>query len=349
MKYLYVQINNDYSGSAYAIDAIIKAHNLKEIYVMTDFTNDGFINKDEYQNKLNVNYSFKGKGIKTIIQLLKYYFLSSFKLIKLFISKEIDVVYINTILPFNSSILGKFFKKKVIYHIHEFYVKPSIFIKLCLLVMRLTADKIIYVSQFTKKVYFKNYSALKQIEWEMQYTPIRFETTTSESINYSKKYSGPIIMICSPKKYKGVEIFVSLAKLNPNNIFHLYLSGKYFFKTDLPSNLEIIIKYDDIKSALFNASVCLNLSQQPYWVETFGLTIWEALSQGTPVIVPDIGGPLEIVEDNCGIICNTRNLKEINEALKKILDDELSYVNYSKSSILRSNYLKKINFIKQIK
>ena len=70
-----------------------------------------------------------------------------------------------------------------------------------------------------------------------------------------------------------------------------------------PLTLKVFVNtHCDIQRVLLSkASVCLNLSQQPDWVETFGLTIWEALTQGTPVIVPDVGGPLEIIDNKCGI------------------------------------------------
>jgi glycosyltransferase involved in cell wall biosynthesis len=41
----------------------------------------------------------------------------------------------------------------------------------------------------------------------------------------------------------------------------------------------------------------LNLSRIDEWIETFGLTILEALAFGIPVIVPPVGGPSEIVFD----------------------------------------------------
>jgi glycosyltransferase involved in cell wall biosynthesis len=45
------------------------------------------------------------------------------------------------------------------------------------------------------------------------------------------------------------------------------------------------------------AGVVLNLSHPELWVETFGLTLLEALSFGVPVIAPEVGGPTELVDD----------------------------------------------------
>ena len=42
MKYLYVHINNDFSGSTYAMKAIIDRHQLKDYFLMTDFKRMAF-------------------------------------------------------------------------------------------------------------------------------------------------------------------------------------------------------------------------------------------------------------------------------------------------------------------
>ena len=92
----------------------------------------------------------------------------------------------------------------------------------------------------------------------------------------------------------------------------------------------------------------MNLSQKPDWIETFGLTVWEALTQGTPVIVPNIGGVLEIIDETCGISCDTRNLDQIIEAVKKITINQDIYLDYSKSAVKRSIILNSLNKIRKL-
>ena len=349
MKYLYVHINNDFSGSTYAMKAIIDRHQLKDYFLMTDFNKDGFLEGHNSKTFLNVPYSFLGRGIKTIIQIIRYSLLSTFTLLKLFFNSKIDVVYVNTILPWTSSLIGKLFGKKIIYHVHEFYVQPSILVKFYLWIMKITADEIVYVSEYTKNSYVEYNHDFLKICHSIQFTPVRFSNVNFEDINISNKFSGPIVMVSAAKKYKGVEIFLSLSKKYPDKSFKLYINDKYKFSNNVPSNLKVFIKYPDIQNALSNASICLNLSQQPDWVETFGLTIWEALTQGTPVIVPDIGGPLEIIDNKCGISCDTRDINTVSKAIEKILCNESIYIEYSKSSILRSISLENKNRIVKVK
>lgn len=347
-NYLYVHINNDYSGSTYAMKAIIEIHGLRSFYLITDFKSDGFLKSNDYKNTISVPYTFMGKGIKTIFQILRYSFLSSFKMVFSANLSRTDVIYVNTILPWTAALIGRLFNKKVIYHVHEYYVNPSLLVKFYLWMMTRTADELIFVSLFTKEKYLKKYPKLKKIDCSVKFTPVRFETVKFEDLNVTVKFKGPIVLICSPKKYKGVEVFLQLAKTFPNKTFELYLSGEYSFKSSLPINLRVLIKHQDIRSVLKKASICLNLSQQPDWVETFGLTIWEGLTQGTPVIVPDIGGPLEIVDKVCGISCDTRDIKQVINGVSKILEDKSIYSKYCQAALNRSISLGQINNILKI-
>ena len=56
------------------------------------------------------------------------------------------------------------------------------------------------------------------------------------------------------------------------------------------------------------------------WINNLGKFI-----SGNPVIVPDIGGPLEIIDNDCGISCDTRDIEQVINGISKILQDELNY------------------------
>ena len=156
-NYLYVHINNDYSGSTYAMKAIIESHGLRSFYLITDFKSDGFLKSNDYKNTINVPYTFMGKGIRTIYQILRYSFLSVFKIVLSSNLSRTDVIYVNTILPWTAAVIGRLAKKKVIYHVHEYYLNPSLLVKFYLLIMTRTADELVFVSNFeyliTKIIY----------------------------------------------------------------------------------------------------------------------------------------------------------------------------------------------------
>lgn len=70
----------------------------------------------------------------------------------------------------------------------------------------------------------------------------------------------------------------------------------------------------------------LNLSRPDAWVETFGLTVIEAMAYGIPVIVPPVGGIAELVENGInGYKADSRNVNHVSHLLKEILDENALY------------------------
>src|SRR5690606_20745125 len=105
--------------------------------------------------------------------------------------------------------------------------------------------------------------------------------------------------------YKGVKEFIDIAKKCESHgiSFTLILNAEmneirnYFSDLELPSNIILKSKQSNVHSFYAKAGLVLNLSRPDQWVETFGLTIIEAMAYGIPVIVPPVGGPTEIVRD----------------------------------------------------
>jgi len=340
MRILYVQINNDYSGSSYALKSIIESHNVAKKVLMTSYESQGFLTDCEVSESIDIPYKFKGMSLATICDLFRNWSKGAKAFIREHKQNPFDIVYLNAISPWHIAIPAKILGVKVIYHVHEFYAKPNFLIKFYLYVMRITANKLIYVSEFCRSQYSLLNAARKGIGEEIQFTPIRYKTREENDLDVTQKLNGPIIMICSPKKYKGVEKFMDLARVLPNRKFKLFISQRYEFKTDLPRNVEILLGKTELQQELFDASLLLNLSQSPDWIETFGLTIWESLSQGTPVIVPDIGGPVEIVNVSCGKSVDVRNIELVVSAINEIFVDYGRYSAFCSESLKQSQYLK---------
>lgn len=99
------------------------------------------------------------------------------------------------------------------------------------------------------------------------------------------------------------ELIGLISKLKLENV--IYLMGK------IPNN--------KVPEALANFDIFCALSQR----ESFGVSIVEAMAMEKPVVVSDVDGFKEVVEDGItGIIVDRKNVSQCKEALKKLILDE---------------------------
>ncbi|WP_372238201.1 glycosyltransferase [Pseudomonas sp. R11-23-07] len=85
------------------------------------------------------------------------------------------------------------------------------------------------------------------------------------------------------------------------------------------------------------ASILLSLSKPDECVETFGLTILEGLSFGIPCIVPPVGGPVELVSDDCeGYLMTSNRVEEISAKLVALQKDSDTCYRLSAAAKIKS-------------
>ena len=89
--------------------------------------------------------------------------------------------------------------------------------------------------------------------------------------------------------------------------------------------------------------------------EPFGITLIESASCGLPVIAPNDGGPLDIINNcECGLLVDTTDSKELASAIKQIITDNEKWKQYSRAGIMniRKHYTWKShakNYVNEIK
>ncbi len=76
--------------------------------------------------------------------------------------------------------------------------------------------------------------------------------------------------------------------------------------------------HDEVKQLMLNSDVFLF----PSYTEGFSLSILEAMACGLPIITTDVGANKECIKDG-GIIIDTRNSKDIVEAIDKLKDKNI--------------------------
>lgn len=353
-KYIFVHLLNDFSGSPKVLLQVIQAVQEKggalELY--TGKSESGFL------SGLTVNhhqYFYRRSENKwmTLITFVSSQIILFFKLLK-FMNKDV-VIYVNTMLPFGAALAGFVMRKPVIYHVHEISLTPVSLKHFLRSVIRLTAKKIIFVSQSVK--------ASEQFSGKKEYVVYNAlsDSFVNNALNQNNRKAincFNVLMLASLKAYKGVQEFVEIAKLLESNTyisFTLVINAtqkdiKMFFRDkDLTDNIEILSSQSHVIPFYNKASLVLNLSHVDAWVETFGLTIVEAMAFGIPVIVPPIGGPAEIVTDGIeGYLMDSKNTESIVKKIKELSQNKDRWTELSKNALVRSKHFSQEIFEKEI-
>jgi glycosyltransferase involved in cell wall biosynthesis len=93
----------------------------------------------------------------------------------------------------------------------------------------------------------------------------------------------------------------------------------------------------------------MNLSRVDEWVETFGLTIVEAMAFGVPVIVPPVGGPTEIVRDGIdGYFISSYETQKIAQNIKDLANNEATCLILSENARERVQFFNETIFVDKI-
>jgi glycosyltransferase involved in cell wall biosynthesis len=345
MSTLFFHRANDYTGSTRALASIIELeHPNKNIIVVTLDINGGGFLTDIKNVKIKKIYFplYQNKQIKYVSYILSkiHLFFISFSL-----GFRFDSFYINTIVPYPSVIAGRMMRKRIIYHIHEKFIDNSIEKIIIEFVFNNVKSNRIFVSNYllhqyphSKNNYVVKYNYLPMsFINEVNISPIKFRNLKN------------IIMISSLSEAKGVFIFVELASKMIDFNFTLIVSASQkeiisHFGFTKNNNLNIISSQSNIHPFLKNSHLLLNLSIPTKCVETFGLTILEAMIYGIPAIVPNVGGPLELVIDGYNGYCiDVTDLNELMNKVKTILSKD-NYESFANNAIKQASKFSSTNF-----
>ena len=199
MRIVAFHLLNDFSGSPKVLKQLIKGwqnEGLKTV-LFVNWTN-GFLSDLPNLEYHNYYYEFN-KDV--FIRLAKFFYsqITLFFKAYSFLQKD-DIVYCNTILPFGAALAGKMKGCKVVYHIHETNTNQRLLDLLLNFVIKISASKIIFVSNFVaSKYHFKieNCIIANAIENDFIQQSKQFKKEKTELKN--------VLMMCSLKEYKGIK------------------------------------------------------------------------------------------------------------------------------------------------
>jgi len=347
-KIIAVHLLNDFSGSplvfSQALEGLQKAGH--EVILHTSKNREGFLSKLKLKS-VYFPYRFVANAWGRMLLFTMSQVILFFQLLKY--RNEDVIIYVNTLLPFGAALAGKFMNKKVVYHLHESYIRPKQLKDFLRFIASNIADTVFYVSNYLSQV-----EPLKNVKSLVIYNALPDEfVKQSEGFSYHMVQQDKfcVLMICSLKTYKGVHEFISLAQRHPNHRFELVLNAselevqQFFSDEESSLNLFIYPAQRNLHPFYQRASLVVNLTNPALCIETFGLTLLEAMCYGVPVIAPPVGGPSEFVLEGVnGYTVDVRKMNELDITIENIASDQKTCLNLSAGAKLtsqkfRSSYL----------
>ncbi len=354
MKLVAFHLFNDYSGSPKVLKMMLDGL-LKKGYQVDVVTSHGGVLDELKEENVQYHYYRYKFSVNPVVTMLRYSwaqfftFLISFRYL---FQKDITF-FINTILPLGPALAGRMMGKRVVYYYHEDAQTKGGFYKALAWFMCRVADEIICVSDYQRSLLERT----DHVTVVPNALPERFVQsfcTDSERSFQNQK----VLLIASLKKYKGILQFIELANQMPMYHFEAVVNDDQhaidsFLKEehlDVPANLQIYPRQEDVKPFYEKASLLLNLSDPQLFVETFGLTVLEAMAAALPVIVPTKGGVAELVEEGVtGYHIGVDQLDRVGEQIKILLSDQKLYESMSQAAWERSKVYSETKYIERIK
>lgn len=335
---------NDFTGSTRSLyNTIQKEYKNKKIAIVLYEDKKGFLSELNNVKLLTLYYpTYNGNGIRIFSGLVRRIHIC---LLLISVGLFYREFYINTILPYHGAIGAFILRKNLTYHIHEFFINKDKQIKKAEYVFDRIKSKRIYVSNYLKSCYKEKQESPSIIKYN--YLPDSFlKDVRLNPIENRKRNT--ILMLTSLSMVKGVWNFIRLAELLPEYQFQLVISNnmnninsfisKNYSLSKLPSNLKIFPAQNNIHPFLADCDLILNLTIPQFCIETFGLTILEAMPYSIPAIVPNVGGPTEIIEHKYNGLCvDVSDVNIVKNAIIQILSDKELY------EFMASNTLKVYN------
>lgn len=329
-RILFVHSLNNYSGSPKVLRSIMDGvpRERYRIDLLTS-SSEGFLTGMPGVRYLSNGYKWTSNTLLTGCLFVLSQVITFLKV--LCYPKQNTLVYVNSIIPIGAIAACKLSGKRMLVHVHENPHTPKPLYRLLRPFVQAWVEHSIFVSDYLCQI-----AALRGKSYVV-YNGIKLNTSGLEA---DKMLGKNLIMVSSLRKAKGVDTFVDLARRMPEYSFTLVLSAtpseteKWFAQVGSPSNMRVYPLHQELGEFYKAADLHLQLSKPSMVVETFGMTIVEAMQYGVPSVVPCVGGPAEIVRmTGAGVTCDTENLEKLENCIRGFLADPIVYHEYSEKCL----------------
>lgn len=349
MRLFAFHLLNDFSGSPKVLSQLIRGwdKNGLDVTVCSSFDNDGFLSDlPPRVARIPLWYRFyEHKALRLFALMISQLWV----ILRLFfVVRRNDILYVNTVLPFGASLLGRLKGCRVVVHVHETTMKPPILKRFLFGIVRHTADEVIYVSHFLAAQ-----EPMPGVRTHVLHNALP-DAFFDRAATIPRDMSMPrnVLMVCSLKVYKGVNEFVALARRLPQYRFRMVVNApmsdidSFFQGQSLPDNLDLYPTQRDVLPHYAWADLIVNLSHPDSWVETFGLTIIEGMAFGLPAIVPPVGGITEVVEhDVNGYQVDPTRIDSLVDAVNATFESTATYARLSANATRKLDAFREQAFI----
>lgn len=276
------------------------------------------------------------------IPIKKSNLLQRLDLLRNFIVKNsIDLVYTNTSVIFEGALAAALEKKTHIWHIHEYLFEhpelKSIFpIDYTLKAILKLSDRVVCASDYVKSQFPELKDGPLQNVLSTIYNGINDHkinvSVLSEAKTHRENQNISIVCVGLLSKTKDYETFLKTAKYCINRNSQLTFSwigggelkdiehfAKFVKENQLDGKVNYLGHRNNTRDLLFESDILICTSL----METFSLSILEAMSVSKPVVSTNCGGPSEIIEDGLtGFLVPKRDYEALSKIVLRLSSDK---------------------------
>ena len=123
-------------------------------------------------------------------------------------------------------------------------------------------------------------------------------------------------------------------------------NSKYFkIISEISNNSEYTFPNTQLVKFYKSSHVYANLAR----IESFGITIIEAMASGKPIIATDIGPSRELIGEKSGLLVSNTNISEVVNAIMSIIECKDQFERFGRHGLERVNkFFNQIDYIRKI-